>query len=303
MPPMEWVVPELHIVGRGRPTLIYGPPAAGKSITMGTLALAAASGRPWIGGTALGPMSVLWIDGEVGRALTQRRLQRIARAMDIGVRDLGDRIRLAVYPALSLDHPDAERVLMAKCAGYTLIILDSLTALSGSADEHTIEMGRIMLMLARVSARSSAAIVVLHHSRRDGEVRGSTSITGGSECIWSMESRRDRVVLRHERSPMGDRLADIEVRIVDVAIGGDSLGGLALERAAPDHGSDPDAPLLDRVVRAITAHPGCSLRAVRMELGGRASAVDEAVAEALQLGRIHDRGSARASQYHPGGAR
>jgi hypothetical protein len=262
----------------GRPTIVYGPPAAGKSIMLGAIAIAASAGVSILGAPPREPMRVLWLDAEVGGPLTCARTQRLARGMGVGPDAIGDRLRIAIYPALALDDGDAEQILTAMCAGYTLMIIDSLTAMSGSTDETTPEMGRVLIMLARVSGRTDCAIVVIHHSRRDGEIRGSTSIAAGSECIWRMSARGRETVLRHERSPIGALRDDLAIRIVDVEMDGDPLAGLAVERG-DDAASATTRTLAAEIIDYLVDHGphrgGADTLATRM--GRRADLVRDAV--------------------------
>ena len=304
LPTRTWMIDRLRIAGGGRPTLVVGPPGAGKTIIVQTLAMACAAGRRWCGVYDVASTSVLHLDAEVGHWLTCSRYQRIASAMGVTPDDLADRLRLSVYPPVTLDAPDAERLLIDTCRGHGLVILDSLSALAGDAEEHTPEVGRLMIMLARVSGETGAAIVVLHHTRRDGEYRGSTAIPAGAECMWRLtDADRGTATLRHERSPMGDPMPDVTASIVDVSVNGDPRGGLAVRLTEPEEHATADTSVDDLVARvvAIVAHrPGCSTRTIREEIGGRAARVDAAIDESIRMGQIHDRGSAKARAYYPG---
>lgn len=282
----------------GRPTLVYALPGAGKSIVLWSAAIAGATGLSMLGAAPLAPLRVLWLDGEVGGPLTSSRAQRIARALGVGPRDLGDRLRVAIYPSLSIDDPTAERILAATCAGYTLVILDSLTALSGDADETSPEMGRIMLMLARVSGRTGAAIVVVHHARRDGEIRGSTSIDAGSECIWRMRVRGRESIMHHQRSPIGAPLPDLALRIRDVAIDGDPLAGLAVDLASTTPEAVAIRSLETEILEYLAAHDGHAGGAdtLAASMGRKAARVREAVEALIAARAITRAGAGRATR-------
>lgn len=269
--------------------------------------MATATGRRLCGLYEVVQTRALLLDAEVGPYLTPQRIQRIARAMGVTAEDIGDRLRVAIYPRIALDQPDAEAILTATCAGFGLVILDSLSALSGGAEEHTPEMGKLLIMLGRVSAATGAAIVVLHHTRRDGETRGSTSIYAGAECIWRMvEVDRGQATLRHERSPMGDLQPDLTLAIHDVEVDGDPRAGLAVrvlepERTAPRTAEASVDDLLSRLVSVVARRPGCSSRTLRVEVGGRGALVDAAADEAERLGKIHNAGTRTCAAYHVGG--
>lgn len=299
LPARTWVVERLRIAGGGRPTLLIGPPASGKTITAQMIALACASGREWCG-HRVERCSVLHLDAEVGAWLTASRYQRIGRAMKVSPTEIGDRLRVAIYPRITLDSPDAEEVLTATCSGFGLVLLDSLSALAGAAEEHTPAIGALMLMLARVSGATGAAIVVLHHTRRDGEIRGSTAIMAGAECAWRWTAvERGRSTIVHERSPMGDPQPDLVTQIADVPFDGDARAGLTVRVVDADFG---EGDLIDQVVAVARATPGCTLRHMRTTLGGRAKAVDAAIGAAIRAGRLDDRsGDEHQHAYHANG--
>lgn len=306
LPSRAWVCERLRVAGGGRVSLIVGPPAGGKTIGAQTLALAVATGRRWLGHHDVTQCRVLHLDREVGHYLTCSRYQRIARAMGVTAADIEDRLRVAIYPPLTLDQPDAEEILATTCREYGLVIIDSLAAYAGAAEEHTPEIGHLLLMLGRVSAATGAAIVVLHHTRRDGEIRGSTSIAGGAECQWRLtDVDRGRSTLVHERSPMGDPQPDITVQIVDVEVDGDPRGGLRVQLLDPPQSSTPsERPgaahdglmllILDHLRRHGPCPGGAEVLAAR--LTRRASAVRAALAELSARGQIEVFGGKRDRQ-------
>lgn len=286
LPERTWIVPRLAIAGGGRPTLIVGPPAAGKTILAQALALACAAGASWCGEHDCARARVLWLDAEVGAWTWRSRIQRLARAAGVTEDDLADRLRVAIHPAFALDAPDAEKILTATCRGFGLVVIDSLSALSGAAEEHTPEIGRLMLMLGRVSSATDAAIVVLHHTRRDGELRGSTSIVAGAECAWHIvDADGAGGTLRHTRSPMGALLEDVVYRIVDVAIDGDPRGGLALELVGHGRADAEYSSLDEELVGALRAGP-LSIGALSLGVSRRTSDVRAAVDRLVASRRV-----------------
>lgn len=240
LPPYPWLVPGMHIAP-GRITLMSGLADVGKTVIAQSIALAVATRRQvWGIYTPARAGRVLHLNGEIGSYLARERYQRLARAMGIDPTTLidSDSLRLANFPDVTLDDPDAEGRLIAACSGCVLVIIDSLRAFSGKLNEDKKEIGQALLMLARVSEATGATIIVLHHNRKPGKddiggakqsISGSGSISGGSESIFVMTADKgEPILVEHERSPLGKKLDNFGLIIEDVERDGDRRWGLTV---------------------------------------------------------------------------
>lgn len=242
LPPYPWLVQGLHIAP-GRITLLNGYADVGKTVIAMTLALAVASGCPvWDVYKPARAGKVLHLNGEIGSYLARERYQRLARGMaidEVALIEQGN-LTLANYPTIRLDDRDFEPKLALACAGYELVIIDSLRAFSGALDENAKEIGVALFMLARVSQATGATIMVLHHNRKPTRddvggakmaISGSSSILGGAECAFVMHSteKGGPVLVQHERSPIGRPLSDFGLLIEDIALNGEPRWGLRVQ--------------------------------------------------------------------------
>ncbi len=302
LPAREWLCPRLRIEAGARPTVIVGPPDAGKSMIVYSLAVASAAGLPWCGVHALARTRTLILDKEVGQS-TRRKIQRMARAAGVVQADIGDRLRLAIHPPLELDDPNAERVLRATCQGYGLVVLDSLTAFAGKLEEHTPELGKRLLMLGKIASDLMTAFVILHHTNNAGGVRGSTAIRAGAENVWVMsDGGRNCSTMRHFRSPDGDHQPDLHTEIVDVELGGDRKGGLAVRLRDDDAVAPEDLDAHAALLRNLTgllrdSGPLGGIEEIAKTLGIQTQKVRDAM-RALIVGKIAVRtGNGPATRY------
>ena len=183
---------------------------------------------------------MLHFDGEVGPYLTSERSQRFFRAegLDFEALSADGRLTLSAYPSFSLDDDDCEEQLVQVCAGYDLVIMDSLRAFSGALDENKKEIGVALLMLARVSFATGAVIMILHHNRKavKGDpggrqaVAGNNAIVGGSEGVYLLDDggTPGAVAVTHDRTPTGRPLKPFGLVVEDVPQGNDPRWGLRI---------------------------------------------------------------------------
>jgi hypothetical protein len=300
-------------------TLLNGYANAGKTIVAMSIALAVASGRSVWGLFEVARQGrVLHMNGEIGTYIARERLQRLARGMNVDPRELTSSLVLANYPRAHLDNPSFEDELVRQCDGFALVIVDSLRAFSGSLDENDKEIGIALLMLARVSDRTGATIMVLHHNRKPTKdddpfaaalsISGSSSIFGGCECAFVMAAREKGgpVYVKHERSPIGSCLSDFGLSFEDVSDGHDPRWGLRIVHLEPEQLAEREAcsvrakesATLDRsgqtIIETLAKHAGVfrgSREAFRGACGIGKAPFLKALAELEATGNIIRQGS------------
>lgn len=237
--PYPWLIQGIHLAP-GRITLLNGYADVGKTVIAMSIALTVATGRPlWGVFRPARTGKVLHLNGEIGSYIARERYQRMARGMGVDVPALieSGALTLANYPAIRLDDKDFEDKLALVCEGYQFVVVDSLRAFSGSLDEKSKEIGVALFMLAQVSERTGATIMVLHHNRKPSKddiggakmaISGSGAILGGAECAFVMTSteKGGPILVEHERSPIGRPMANFGLSIEDVALDGDPRWGL-----------------------------------------------------------------------------
>jgi hypothetical protein len=314
--PLPYIVPGLHIAP-GRPTLVAGYGYSGKTIALQSLALSVATGKPVWGVFSPRRGRTLHLDWEQGARLSFRRYQRLAAAMGVTGAEVGDSLRAAIYPVMRIDDAGAEDVLSRACEGFDLVICDSFTAATGHVEENSSEAGRPLYMLGRVSEKTGATIIVVHHARkpqRDAAggarmaIRGSGAIFGAADSVFVFAAEKDEPVrVSHERSPSdGQHLADFGLAIEDVEIDGDKRGGLRVahkdaEQLEPKT-SVTTAKLTavdQKVLAAIKSSPGMGKESVCAAVGMNRSAFYQSVTRLTEQELAEVRTSGRAKTLWP----
>lgn len=171
--PPNWIIdgllPETDLV------MMYGNPGAGKSFIALDLAFAVAHGLAFFNRVSqAGP--VVWIAAEAAGAMRNRsRAYAQARGIQLDATDLW-----VVEQTLSLMSPeDATALTQAvTAANPKVIIIDTLAAASGGANENSGEDMNIVLSHCRkMHEETGATVLLVHHSGKDA-TRGARGWSG-----------------------------------------------------------------------------------------------------------------------------
>jgi hypothetical protein len=200
LPPVPWVCQDLALAP-GPVTIVGGAGFGGKTVSMQALLLAVASGRPLWGQFHVRQGVVKHLDYEQGRPLTQRRYQRLARAMGLDLRDLEGILHLSSMPTTRLDDPQGERELGYILTGVTVAIIDAFRGAFPKAIENDSGVREYLDMLSKVSLRTGCMIIVIAHSKKvqqgdDGDVRsslrGSGALFDAAQGVWMLDGAKGK---------------------------------------------------------------------------------------------------------------
>lgn len=225
--------------------LCPGAPAvwAGYGYSMKTMAaqaalltIASGSGKVWGTFTAQAGR-VLHIDYEQGGRLTRERYQRLAVPRLLGPDAVAGRLSLITMPNMPLDGPKAEAELTRVVEGYTLVLIDSLRAAAPHIDENSSDARRPLDMLSRISDRTGAAFLVIHHARKPNAaqvggakmaVRGSGAIFDacGSVLVFEGEKGQPSRVTHEKARSSGILTDDFQLDVSDIPDGPNPRAGL-----------------------------------------------------------------------------
>ena len=190
--PPEWLVD--GIVPRADLAMMYGAPGSGKSFVGLDLAFSVATGFTWFNKeTRKGP--VVWIAAEAAGAMRNRaRAYGQARGIVLDNTDLW-----VIEQSLSLmsteDTDALVHVLTVKQP--VLIIVDTLAAASGGADENSgADMNKVMDNCRKLHEATGALIMLIHHSGKD-KARGARGWSGLNAAV-----RAEFLLTHTEGSPI-----------------------------------------------------------------------------------------------------
>jgi len=173
-PPREWLIEDM-IVERSV-GMIYGPFDSFKTFMAVTLALPVALTR-----------QVVYIAGEDedGAAEKANAWVRLHEAGDHGLR-IVDEMPLAG----SANHIDQfVKDMRAQHCKPALVIIDTAArAMLGLEENSSKDMGLFVAAMDRIRKSLGCAVLGVHHTGKNGEMRGSTAIPGGMDFLAKVEA-------------------------------------------------------------------------------------------------------------------
>lgn len=310
--PIDWTWSDRHMVAPGRPTILGAYGGIGKTWTVLAAALSVATGIPFLGSPPRNTGRAVILSYETGRRRLLRRLRRLVTGYGVGG-DLSG-LQFAAQEDLTtyLTSPEAELALSQLCRGVRLLVVDSLIQGSPGLRENDAEMAAPLHLLARVSARTGCAVVVIHHERKATQdaaggagqsLRGHSSLQAACDAIWRMSAGDDgKVQMRATKSSDGPTPQGWNLEIVDVDGGGIVIEASDEPTHAHSSGGIEDADA--RVLELIRENPGSGARDLRgLARPLRNQAVDDAVARLVASGQVERRpGTRGAIRHYPKGA-
>ena len=316
--PVPWVCQPFGLAP-GFITLVAGYGYSGKTMALQSLAVSVASGCSVWGVWSCRKGRVLHLDYEQGLRLNQDRYQRLARGMGFELRDLPvGTLTVACLPRVYLDENGLQDELVKLVEGYTLVIVDSLRAAFPHADENSSEVRSYLDILSRVSERTGATFIVIHHARKPNgpngggakyAIRGSSALFDAGQSVFIFEGEKNeptRVV--HDKDRIrGKTIEDFGLVTEDIA--GETgpnhalivrhLDGEQLEQGSSNRSQQAETKAVREVAKKIvtTLIENKGFRGTRTELRAviraKTALFDSAWAQLLNMGAIVRSGSSR----------
>lgn len=215
---IEQLPPRRFLVGGLVPdaglTELHGPPGVGKSFAAIALACDVASGRGFVGRPVLQPGPVVYVAAE-GTAGLGMRLRAWKEEYGI-TRTLGVQFRT---DPVQLLEPRAVAAFLADVATLPapprLIVFDTLArCMVGGEENSAKDMGLAMDAADRIRRATGAAVLLVHHSRKDGDTeRGSTALRGAVDAMLSLKNDDGRLRLVCEKMKDAPEFAPIALEL------------------------------------------------------------------------------------------
>ena len=168
-------------------TVVYGPPAAGKSFLLLDWASCIASGRSWLG-HAVSPGPAVYIAGE-GIGGIRKRVQ----AWKHERRHTGPIGLFIVTSAVQLHMPEhvfalRDELLATIGRPPALIIADTLSRCMVGGDENSSrDIGQAIAGADFLRDQLGATVLLAHHALKNGEAeRGSSALRGAADTMFSL---------------------------------------------------------------------------------------------------------------------
>lgn len=227
----NYVVDE--IIYRGDTSACYGPSTAGKTFVILDLSYHVALGKEWHGlKVKQGAVLYVTLEGLRGFRYRMKAAKRVHGAPGKNFAILRPRITLTADEAgqqgVAQIVQAAETLQKESGNQCVMIVLDTYARVNPGADENS--AGEIMAFIERrmgeIAARTGAHVHVVHHSGKNGDIRGSSAFKPSFETLLRIDREEDsktRTVIAEKLKDSEERpLFDCELEIV--ALGQNSEG-------------------------------------------------------------------------------
>lgn len=221
------------LVAPGILSILYGAPAAGKTFMALNMAWAIAMGKAMWAGRRLRRVPVLYVGLEGHDGLDKRT---VAHTLEYG--DPGDYFARITVP-VSLIRGDlgeqgvalikeAMRQLEERCGEPVgLVIVDTLARAMAGENENDAEamMAFVEHRVGKLQHDTGAAVLVVHHSNKNGDMRGSSSLLGAAEVVLRCEKDKSgRRSLFAEKVKDGEEGHQFDYSLKVIQLGDDADG-------------------------------------------------------------------------------
>jgi hypothetical protein len=281
----SWLIEDLW--GAAAVGLIGGHPKCGKTWLGLDLALSVASGTLCLGNyRVLQPGRVLVYLAEDTLSMVRQRIQAMAKHRGVALERLDFHVITA--SRLQLDDPQ-DRARLFKTVWSLqprLLLLDPLVRLHRANENDAAEMAHVLSGLRELQKRFHVAIVVVHHTRKNGgaggqpgqALRGSSDLWAWSDSNLYLRRTQRQLLLSMEHraagtpDPIALRLADADAE------------RLHLEVVGMDRRRSPGRSLDQEILEAVREVPSIN----RVQLRARLQVKNETLGRALE--RLQEEG-------------
>lgn len=221
-PQPPWLI--RGILPRAALAEIFGESGSGKSFLALDMAFALSRGVAWRD-RKVQRIKVAWLAAEAAYSLGVRA-HAYAHQHGLRLTDLDVPV-IATTPDLR-DRNQIDRIIgKVKEAGAELLVIDTLAAASGDADENAKkDMGPVMQNCLRIHADTGCMVLLVHHSGKDLSRggRGSTTIKAALDLELEVSRNGDSRAVRVSKNRLGAEGETFGFRLVPVLLGTDADG-------------------------------------------------------------------------------
>lgn len=214
LPPPEWLIRD--IMPAGGLVGLYGQPGTGKSFIAIDMAMAVGTGTPWHGYLTKHGY-VIYVSAEGGSGIGKRVL-----AWLLEHQLTPSQARVAWLTESIPVHNGSEDmdVLMGRITDEideqpALVIIDTLARCFDGDENQQEDMGRFIGGVDRLRREFDATVIVVHHTRLDGDrERGNTAFRGAADTMISLDRKESgSILLTNNKQKDSEEFAAIRLRL------------------------------------------------------------------------------------------
>ena len=211
LPPPTWLIDT--IIPAGGLVGLYGPPGVMKSFVAADMALSVAAGGLWQGHpVAQGFPLYVCAEGSAGmgkriKGWLQYRKLKASQVLGAWLTE-----SVPVYADSDGMARVIDRIEEAEIVP-DVIVIDTLARCFDGDENQQADMGRFVAGVDRLRKEFDATVVVVHHTRLDGDrERGNTAFRGAADAMLSLSHHKGKLLLRCNKQKDAEEFDDIELK-------------------------------------------------------------------------------------------
>jgi hypothetical protein len=176
-------------------SIFFGEPGSKKTYSAISLAVSVAAGLDnWLG-FHIHQCPVLFIDEESGRRRFTTRIASALRGISASNSTPICYLCLSGFNLIDLD--DQVRLMdLIRWTNSRLVFIDALAEIMDGDENSKKDTHPILMALRSIAESTGAAIVLIHHSGKSGDYRGSSAIMGAVDLMIQVESKNKSKLIR-----------------------------------------------------------------------------------------------------------
>lgn len=183
-PGMNWVVDQL--IGQGSLSVFVGSPATKKTFSLISMGVCVSVGKKWLNFHTQ-QENVIFLDEDSGAKRISNRIGDALRGENISEAPFFYTEPCGLNLRNNRDIEELKNLVVYHQAG--LLIIDTLANIMPGADENSVkDTNPVLISLRQVAYETNCAIVLLHHTNKGGDYRGSTAIEAAVDLMVSVSS-------------------------------------------------------------------------------------------------------------------
>lgn len=212
LPAPTWLIDK--IIPAGGLVGLYGPPGVMKSFVAADVALSVAAGGLWQGHpVSRGYPLYVCAEGSAGmgkriKGWLQYRKLRASQVLGAWLTE-----SVPVYADSDGMARVIERIEEADIVP-DVIVIDTLARCFDGDENQQADMGRFVAGVDRLRKEFDATVIVVHHTRLDGDrERGNTAFRGAADTMLSLSNKKGKLILTCNKQKDAEEFDDIELRV------------------------------------------------------------------------------------------
>lgn len=212
LPQLEWVI-EGVLPAKATAALVADG-GIGKSFLALDWALTIAAGLDWMGRkTQEG--HVYYMVGE-GVGDLQYRVKAWSDHHQVPLSAIAPYVHLD-FEATPLSHPDKSGELIERLAiigdGLRFVVIDTLSCVMVGADGNdNKDVAMVVDTAKRIKAATGATVLILHHTGKNGEIRGATSLRDDCDTVMMLTEKDHIITMEASKQKYAEKFAPITLK-------------------------------------------------------------------------------------------